>query len=132
MHAAHARKTGATIERPALDAANRLGLTTQVVARPIYRTNLFPRELNIGGQTIRLQTAGPRSLAPDTNPAELVIDALQAIGKAHITEREVAKVREFVLEHRLEKKLRQRARRAPSWMLPIIDDILAEDRDTGG
>ncbi len=130
--AAHARKTGATIERPELDAANRLGLTTQVVARPIYRTNLFPRELKIGGQTIRLKTAGPRSLARDTNPSELVIDALQAMGKANITEREVAKVREFVREHGLEKKLRQRARRAPSWMLPIIDDILSEARDTDG
>ncbi len=130
--AAHARKTGATIERPELDAANRLGLTTQVVARPIYRTNLFPRELKIGGQTIRLRTAGPRSLARDTNPAELVIDALQAIGKSYITEREVAKVREFVREHGLEKKLRQRARRAPSWMLPIIDSILSKDHDTHG
>lgn len=130
--AAHARKTGATIERPELDAANRLGLTTQVVARPIYRTNLFPRELKIGGQTIRLQTAGPRSLARDTNPAELVIDALQAIGRAHITKREVAKVREFVQKHGLEKKLRQRARRAPSWMLPVIDEILSEDYDTDG
>lgn len=130
--AAHARKTGGTIERPELDAANRLGLTTQVVARPIYRTNLFPRELKIGGHTIRLQTAGPRSLARDTNPAELVIDALQAIGKAHITEREVAKVREFVHEHGLEKTLRQRSRRAPSWMLPIIDDILSEDHDAHG
>src|ERR1700722_5732876 len=38
--AAHARKTGGTIERPALDAANKLGLTTQVTARPVYRTNL--------------------------------------------------------------------------------------------
>jgi hypothetical protein len=130
--AAHVRKTGATIERPGLDAANRLGLTTQVVARPIYRTNLFPRELEIGGQTIRLKTAGPRSLARDTNPAEFVIDALRAIGKAHITEREVAKVREFVQGHGLGKKLRQRARRAPSWMLPIIDDILSEDHDPDG
>jgi hypothetical protein len=130
--AAHQRKTGATIERPEIDAANKLGLTTQVVAHPIYRTNLFPRELNIGGQTIRLQTSGPRSLARDANPAELVIDALQAIGKAHITEREIAKVREFVREHGLEKRLRQRARRAPSWMLPIIDDILAEDYDANG
>jgi hypothetical protein len=130
--AAHARKTGATIERPELDAANRLGLTTQVVARPVYRTDLFPRELNIGGQRIRLRTAGPRSLAPDADPAELIIDALQAIGKAHLTEREVAKAREFVHEHGLEKKLRQRSRRAPSWMLPIIDRILAEGHNMNG
>ena len=130
--AAHERKTGATIERPGVDAANKLGLTTQVVARPIYRTNLFPRELKIGGQTIRLQTAGPRSLARDTNPAELVIDALHAIGKAHVTDVEIAKLREFVREHDLVKKLRQRARRAQSWMLPIIDRILTEDQKANG
>jgi len=124
---AHERKTGATIERPELDAANRLGLTTQIVAQPVYRTNLFPRELNIGGQRIKLQTAGPRSLARDADPAELVIDALQALGKAHITDTEVSKLREFVKNNGLAKTLRQRARRAPSWMLPIIDRILAAD-----
>lgn len=129
---AHIRKTGAIIERPAVDAANRLGLTTQVVARPVYRTNLFPRELNIGGQRIRLRTAGPRSLARDADPGELVIDALQAIGKKHITEVEIVKLREFVREHGLAKRLRQRASRAPSWMLPFIDDILAQGKDERG
>jgi hypothetical protein len=130
--AAHERKTGAKIERPELDAANRLGLTTQVVARPVYRTNLFPRELHIGGQRIRLRTAGPRSLARDADPAELVIDALQAIGKKNITEVEVAKLRAFVREHDLVKRVRQRAGRGPSWTLPIIDDILADEGETHG
>lgn len=130
--AAHERKTGAKIERPELDAANRLGLTTQVVARPVYRTNLFPRELNIGGQRIRLRTAGPRSLARDADPAELVIDALQAIGKPNATEVEVAKLRTFVREHDLAKRLRQRAGRAPSWMLRLIDKILADEGETHG
>lgn len=130
---AHARKTGATIERPEVEAANKLGLTTQIVARPVYRTNLFPRDLNIGGQRIKLRTAGPRSLAAKADdPAELVIDALHAIGKAHITDVEVAKLREFVREHRLKKELRQRARRAPSWMLPIIDEILSDGRENRG
>ncbi len=122
--AAHIKKTGARIERPELDAANRLGLTTQV-ARPVYRTNLFPRELNIGGQRIRLRTAGPHSLARDADPAELVIDALQAIGQANITEIEIARLRAFVREHDLAKRLKQRVRRAASWMLPLIDEILA-------
>lgn len=131
--AAHERKTGAMIERPEVDAANKLGLTTQVVARPIYRTNLFPRDLNIGGQRIRLRTAGPRSLAGDEDdPAELVIDALRAIGKAHVTEAEIAKLRAFALEHKLQKRLRQRARRAPSWMLAIIDNILTDDKTSHG
>jgi hypothetical protein len=131
--AAHQRKTGAVIERPGVDAANKLGLTTQVVARPVYRTNLFPRDLNIGGQHIKLRTAGPRSLAGDADdPAELVIDALQAIGKLHVTGADLAKLRGFVQEHGLAKNLRKRARRASSWVLPFIDKILAADDETHG
>lgn len=125
--AAHARKTGGIIERPEVDAANKLGLTTQVVATPIYRTNLFPRELRIAGQRIRLRTAGPRSLARDADPAELVIDALQALGKQRITVKEITKLRAFVQEHGLARKLKRRAQRVPAWMVPLIDDILAGD-----
>ncbi len=123
--AAHARKTGAIIERPDIDAANKLGLTTQVAAQPVYRTNLFRRELNIAGQRIRLRTTGPRSLARDADPAELVIDALQAVGKRRITSKEIATLRAFVQDHDLARKLRRRARRAPAWMVPYIDEILA-------
>ncbi len=123
--AAHARKTGAIIERPEIDAANKLGLTTQVVAQPSYRTNLFPRELNIAGQRIRLRTVSPRSLARDSDPAELVIDALQAVGKQRITSKEIATLRDFVRQHGLASKLRRRASRIPGWMIPYIDDILA-------
>jgi hypothetical protein len=125
--AAHARKTGAIIERPEIDAANKLGLTTQVTAQPVYRTNLFPRELHIAGQRIQLRTAGPRSLARDANPAELVIDALQAIGKQRVTASVIETLQRFVREHDLAKKLKQRARRAPSWMIRYIDQILATD-----
>ena len=125
--AAHARKTGGIIERPEIEAANKLGLTTQVAAQPVYRTNLFPRKLNIAGQRIQLRTAGPRSLAPDANPAELVIDALQAIGKQHISASDIRTLRQFVRQHDLTKKLKRRAQRAPSWVLRYIDQILAEE-----
>lgn len=124
--AAHARKTGGTIERPQIDAANKLGLTTQVTAQPVYRTNLFPRELNIAGQRIRLRTAGPRSLARDADPAELVIDALQALGKRRITPKGIATLRDFVQQHGLGRKLKRRAQRVPAWMVPYIDDVLAK------
>ncbi len=125
--AAHARKTGGIIERPEADAANKLGLTTQVVAAPVYRTNLFPRELKIAGQRIRLRTAGPHSLARDADPAELVIDALQALGKQRVASKEIATLRDFVRQHNLARKLKRRAQRIPAWMVPHIDAILAED-----
>jgi hypothetical protein len=123
--AAHARKTGGIIERPEMDAANKLGLTTQVTARPVYRTNLFPRELHIAGQHIRLRTVGPRALARDADPAELIIDALRAVGRRNITSKEIATLRRFVREHQLQRKLKERAKRVPAWMVPFVDQILA-------
>jgi len=129
--AAHARKTGGTIERPALDAANKLGLTTQVTARPVYRTNLFPRELRIAGHHIRLRTAGPRTLGRDNDPAELIIDALRTIGRESITRKEIATLRQFVREHQLDRKLKRRAARAPSWMVPHLDAILERSDEHG-
>ena len=122
--AAHSRKTGGIIGRPEIDAANRLGLTNQVTAQPIYRTNLFPRVLNIAGQRIRLRTAGPHSLAVDDEPSELVIDALKALGKDRITSKEISTLRAFVRQHDLGRMLKRRAKRAPVWMVPLIDDIL--------
>jgi hypothetical protein len=109
-----------------MDAANKLGLTTQVTAQPVYRTNLFPRELKIAGQRIQLRPTGPRSLARDADPAELVIDALKAIGKQHVTAKEITKLRDFVHQHDLVAKLKRRAHRAPAWMVPLIDEILAK------
>jgi hypothetical protein len=124
--AAHSRKTGSIIERPKVDAANKLGLTTQVTAQPVYRTNLSTRTLNIDGQSIRLRSAGPRSLAPDADPAELVIDALHAVGKKRITSAEIAKLRNFVRQEGLSRKLKRRAKRAPTWMLPFIAEIIED------
>ena len=129
--AAHARKTGGIIDRPEVDAANKLGLTTQVTARPVYRTNLFPRELQIAGQHIRLRTVGPRSLGRDADPAELIIDGLRAIGRRNITSKDIATLRRFVREHNLQRKLKARARRVSAWMVPFVDEILTEGEDRG-
>ena len=129
--AAHARKTGGIIERPEVDAANKLGLTTQVTARPVYRTNLFPRDLHIAGQHIRLRTVGPRSLARDADPAALIIDGLRAIGRRNITSKEIATLRRFVREHDLQRKLKARAKRVPAWMVPFVDQILTEGKERG-
>jgi len=121
---AHARKTGATIEPTEMAAANTLGLTTQVPAQRVYRTDSFPRELRIGGHRIKLRTAGPRALARDAGPADLVIDALRAIGNRHVSDADIGKLRDFVRKHDLSNELAQRSQRVPAWMLPFIDQIL--------
>ncbi len=71
-------------------------------------------------------------MARDADPAELVIDALQAVGKSRVTEVVIAKLREFVHTHNLRKKLLLHSKRAPAWVLSIIDSIVTEARDADG
>jgi hypothetical protein len=122
--AAYARKTGAEIRSPNQEAANVLGLTTQVVARPFYRTDVSRRDLKIGGLRIALRPVGPRSIGRQDNPTELVIDALKAIGKNRVDDKHVRRLRRFVMENALVDDLRRRSERAPQWMLPIIDRVI--------
>jgi hypothetical protein len=127
------RKTGATISRPSLDAANRLGLIDQVVARPEYRGNVpRRRDLEIGGHHITIRPAGVRSVSHDADPTDLIINALKGIGPEHITDTHVQKLRRFVQEHDLVSKLQRRAsQRAPQWMILIIDRITARNVERG-
>ncbi|HEV3086260.1 MAG TPA: DUF6088 family protein [Candidatus Elarobacter sp.] len=119
-----ARKTGAKIEKPQLDAANALGLTDQVVARPAYRTDLTNRRrITIGGQTVDLMPTGPRSLGRDDDVTEQIIDALKALGPRHIEERHLQKLQEIVDTPELRKSLRNRAKRAPQWIASVVARI---------
>jgi Family of unknown function (DUF6088) len=118
------RKTGARIEKPPLDAANALGLTDQVVARPAYRTNLTNRRhITIGGQTIDLMPTGPRSLRRDDDITEQIIDALKALGPRHVEERHLQKLRKLVNTPKLREALRSRVKRAPQWIASIVARI---------
>ncbi len=119
------RKTGAKIERPALDAANVLGLSDQVVARPAYRTNLSNRRrIQIGGQTIDLMRTSPRSLRRDSHVTEQIIDALKAIGPHDVTERHIETLRRVANTPALREALQQRAKRAPQWIASFVRRIV--------
>jgi len=118
------RKTGAKIERPALDAANVLGLSDQIVAHPAYRTNLSNRRrIKIGGQTIDLMPTSPRSLRRDSHITEQIIDALKALGPHDVTERHIEMLQRVVNTQELRDALQRRAKRAPQWIASVARRI---------
>lgn len=61
--AALARRTGSRLQSAGARAANALGLSTQVPARAVYLTDGRRRTVQIGGQTVEMRHAAPRSLA---------------------------------------------------------------------
>ena len=117
--AALARKTGSRLQNTGAAAANALGLSTQVTARPVYLTDGRRRTVQVGGQTIELRHASPRSMAGAGRLEGVVIQALRHLGPEHIDSATVERLR-HTLTVRDKAALRREALNAPGWLVPIL------------
>ena len=124
--AALARKTGSRIQNAGARAANALGLSTQVPARPVYLTDGRRRTVQVGGQTIELRHASPRSMAGAGRMEGTVIQALRHLGPDHIDEAMVEQLRES-LSVRDKASLRREAINAPGWLVPTLLKISRQE-----
>ena len=120
--AAIARKTGGRLQIAGARAANALGLSTQVPARPVYLTDGRRRTVQVGGQTIELRHAAPRSLAGAGRIEGTVIQALRHLGPDQIGADTVARLRQTLTSGEKEA-LRREAPNAPGWLVPILQEI---------
>lgn len=78
--AALGRQTGdAVVPSPAV-FANRLGLSMQVPAKPVYHTTGKSRKVQVGSHTYQLKHVAPSSLPTNGSPVSQLLYALQALG----------------------------------------------------
>lgn len=75
------RQTGSEIAPTAAVTANRLGLSTQIPAKPVYLTSGRSRTVRVGSRTFRLKHASPRKMPDTSTNAGRVIQAIQALGR---------------------------------------------------
>ena len=120
--AALARKTGSRLQSAGGWAANALGLSTQVAARPVYLTDGRRRTVQVGGQTIELRHVAPRSLAGAGRTEGTVIQALRHLGPEQIDADTVERLRQ-ALTDREKTALRREALSAPGWLVPTLQEI---------
>jgi len=74
-------KTRSTIQVAGAQAANALGLSTQVPAHMLYLTDGPSRHVTIGRRDIRLRHASPKHLIAAGTPAGTVVQALRYLGR---------------------------------------------------
>jgi hypothetical protein len=120
--AAIARATGSTIQLSGAHAANLLGLSTQIPAHLLYLTDGPPRKVRIGNQMIDFRHAAPRKLAGAGTPAGTVLQALQYLGRAGMTDDLVRRL-QHTLDPADKASLSRHARSAPAWARPAITQI---------
>lgn len=75
-----ARKTGSKLQVGGAQAANALGLSTQVPAHAVYLTDGPSRRVVIGRSIVTLRHASPRHLIAAGSPAGTVVQALRYLG----------------------------------------------------
>ena len=124
--AALAHKTGSRIQHAGGQAANALGLSTQVPAHAVYLTDGRRRIVQVGGQTIELRHASPRSMAGAGRIEGMVIQALRHLGPEQIDAATVERLRQS-LSASQKAALGREASNAPGWLAPTLLEIAKQE-----
>ncbi|NDB70003.1 MAG: hypothetical protein EB015_18780 [Methylocystaceae bacterium] len=103
-------------------AANMLGLSTQVPAKPSYLTNATTRTRRVAGQTIQLKRARVALLDNIPDHANLALQALSYLGRHNIDDQIISRCAR-VLTHKDMMGLHQAMGRIPGWMADTIHKI---------
>lgn len=91
--AALGRQTGSRVVPSGAVAANQLGLSTQVAAKPVYLTDGRARKVQVGHYTIHLKHAPPKDLPTGGRKTAMVIQALRFLGKDAVTDQAIRTIR---------------------------------------
>jgi hypothetical protein len=118
------RQTGSRVIPSGAVAANRLGLSSQVPAKPIYLSDGRVRKVRVGKVEFWLKHASPKEMPTGNRTSALVFQALRHIGKDAIDDQVVAKLRR-ILSAQQRCKLLSDAKYTTDWIGDIVRLIAA-------
>ncbi|MGH7745893.1 MAG: DUF6088 family protein [Candidatus Dormibacteria bacterium] len=119
-----ARRDGATLLPAGPSAANQLGLTTQVVAKPIFLTTGRARRRRVGNVDVELRPRSPRRTAEDPVLAH-TIEALRFIGKKQAASDKTVEHLRRIFNDEQRARIGEQLHLAPAWMWPILRRVAA-------
>ena len=113
-----AQSNGERIQVHGGEAANKLGLSTQVPLIPVYYTSASSRTCRIGKLTVKMiHTSNPRLLQFSCEPAGIAISALWYIGKNNVTTEMVTTIKKRI---GLQEFNKLRSANLPLWMVELL------------
>jgi len=117
-----ARQSGARLQMAPAQAANALGLSTQVPAQTTFLTSGPSRRVRVGKQTLSFKHASRRMLAGAGQKSGLVVSALRYLGARDVHDEDIARL-QSLLNARDKAQLQRVARDTFVWMRPILSRI---------
>lgn len=125
--AAIGRSTGSRLQLSGAQAANQLGLSTQVPVGLVYLTDGPTRTIAVGNRAITFRHAAPRKLAGAGTAAGVVMQALRHLGRDTISPDVIARIRK-VLRDEDRAVVGRHAALAPAWMRPALEAIASPEK----
>lgn len=107
-------------------AANMLGLSDQVPMKIVYLTDGPSRHVTVDGLEIALKHTTTRNMATAGRLSGLIIQALRWLGKDHVDDDTVAKLRRN-LKPADRAALVRDTRYAPAWIAKVMHKVAAQD-----
>jgi RNA-binding protein YhbY len=121
-----ARQTGSRIAPSGATAANRLGLSTQVPAKPVYLTDGRSRQVKVGNFVIVVKHVPPKELPIGNRTSATVMQALRHLGKDGVDASVLSKIRKtLTAKHR--SRLLQDARYTTDWIADAVRKIAGKE-----
>lgn len=121
-----ARQSGSRIIPSGATAANALGLSTQVPAKPVYLTDGRSRRVRGGNVVITLKHASPKEMPIGNRTSAAVLQALRHLGKDSVNAAVLGKIRR-ALTPRHRSQLLHDARYTTDWMADAVRKIASSE-----
>ena len=118
-----ARQTGSRVVPSGAVAANRLGLSTQVPAKPVYLTDGRTREVKIGSTTFQLRHAAPKEFPAGCRTSAMVFQALRHLGQVAVDNQVLAQLRRALSADQRKELLRD-ARYTTDWIGAVVRQVV--------
>jgi Family of unknown function (DUF6088) len=119
------RQTGSRVLPSGAVAANRLGLSTQVPAKPVYLTDGRSRQVRIGGMVFQIRHAAPKELSTASRTSAMVFQALRHLGQTAVDEHVIARLRRALSADQRQELLRD-ARYTTGWISAIVGQVVQD------
>ena len=120
-----ARQTGSRIAPSGAMAANRLGLSTQVPAKPVYLTDGRSRKVRIGNFLIVVKHVAPKELPVGNQISATVLQALRYLGKEAIDSTVINRIRKALLP-KYRSKLLLDSKYTTDWIADAVRKITGD------
>lgn len=113
------RQRGARVLASGGQAANDLGISDQVPVQTVFLTDGRTRCIQLGKARIQLKHASPRTMATAGTVSGPVIQALRWIGRRHVDDTTVNRLRHRLSDDHKAQLLKD-LHRAPAWVADIM------------